>query len=329
MTRPDAALNGTGTATATSNVEVAGRWDMLLYWMSNMGEGSWDRFRSVVAELAGHDRDLSQLRRSLRVRLSDFAHVNFFVADSSRWNTLPPLVAGLVDPANAALLIGARTPRLVSDVQAAAARTGVVVSCEVGSDSPAIIRLEGSPGALTACAVASGIDYADNYAWQLAGALSPIPSLLERPRRDTDQAPINWTSRSYDLHTREWVDGSLRNAACQFTPRYGRPRYFVSNRRRRLLEVASRRDVVYAAAYARGISLAAYDPATRTLSVPVSAPLPEAFARVACLCSGRRADVRQGRLAYDGVPRDVGAVLLTALGQPPAIVANVRGAQEG
>lgn len=329
MIRPDAGPNGTGTATAASDVEVAGRWNMLLYWMSNMGEGSWDRFRNVVAELAGRDGDLSQLRRSLRVRLSDFAHVDFFIADSSRWNTLPPLVAGLVEPASAALLIGARTPRLVSDVQAAAARTGVVFSCEVWDGSPAIIRLEGPSSALTACAVASGIDYADNYAWRLAGALSQIPSLLERPRRDTDQAPINWTPRSYDLHSREWVDGSLPNAACQFTPRYGRPRYFVSNRRRRLLEVASRRDVVYAAAYSRGISLAAYDPATRTLSVPVSAPLPEAFARVACLCSGRRADVRQGRIAYEGVPRDIGAVLLTALGQPRAIVASVRGTQEG
>jgi hypothetical protein len=68
---------------------------------------------------------------------------------------------------------------------------------------------------------------------------------------------------------------------------------------------------------------------TDRVSVPVSAPLPEAFARVACLCSGRRADVRQGRIAYEGVPRDIGAVLLTALGQPRAIVANVIGAQEG
>lgn len=329
MNRPDAALNGTGTVATTSTVEVAGRWDMLLYWMSNMGEGSWDRFRNVVTELAGRDGDLGPLRRSLRVRLSDFAHVNFFIGDSSRWNALPPLVAGLLEPANAALLIGARTPRLLSDVQAAAARTGVVVSCEVSDDSPAIIRLEGSPDTLTACAVASGIDYADNYAWQLAGALSPIPSLLDRPRRDTDQAPINWTPRSYDLRTHEWVDGSLRNAACEFTPRYGRPRYFISNRRRRLREVASRRDVVYAAAYSRGVSLAKYDPATRTLSVPVSAPLPEAFARVAVLCSGRRADIKQGQFSYEGVPREIGAVLLTALGQPPAIAANVRGAQEG
>jgi hypothetical protein len=329
MIRPDARPNGTQTASVTSNVEVAGRWNMLLYWMSNMGEGSWDRFRSVVTQLAGGDGDLSQLRRSLRVRLSDFSHADFFIGDSSRWNTLPPLVAGLVEPTGAALLIGARTPRLVSDVQACAARTGVVVRYEASDDSPAVIRLEGPADALSACAVASGIAYADNYAWRLAGALSAIPSLLERPRRDTDQAPINWTPRSYDLHSRAWVDGSLPNAACEFTPRYGRPRYFISNRRRRLLEVASRRDVVYAAAYSRGVSLAAYDPTTRTLSVPLSAPLPEAFARVACLCSGRRADVRQGRIAYEGVPREIVAVLLTALGQPAAIVANARGAQEG
>jgi hypothetical protein len=326
MSQTEVGSNGTGAAIATSHDAAPRRWNMLLYWMSSVGEGSWDRFRTVVSELAGHDGDLSQLRRSLRVRLSDFAHVDFFISDS-KWKTLPPLAAGLVATGNTALLIGARTPNVLSDVQVAAARHGVVVTCEAWDDSPDDIRLEGTPTALSACAVASGVDYADGYAWRLAAALGPIPSLLDRPRRDTDDAPINWAPRSFDLHSRAWVDGSLPNSACEFTPRYGRPRYFVSNRRRKLLEVNSRRDAVYAAAFAQGVSLAAYDSAARTISVPLSAPLPEAYARAACLCSGRRADVRQGRIVYEGVPRDVGAVLLTALGQPAAIVANVNSSQ--
>lgn len=321
-------LGGAGTSSATSNAAQAGPWEMLLYWMSDAGEGSWDRFRTVVAELARQDRGLTQLQRSLRVRLSDFAHADFFINDSSRWKILPPLAAGLLAPANAAILVGARTPNLVSEVEASAARTGIAVVCETWHDSPAVIRLEGTPSALNACVVGAGIDYADDYAWRLAAALNPIPSLLDRARRDTDHAPINWAPRSFDLHSHEWVDGSRPNTACEFTPGYGRPRYFVSNRRRRLLEVASRRNAVYAAAYAQRISLGAYDAATRTLSAPLSAPFPEAYARVACLCSGRRADVRQGRIVYDGVPSEIAAVLLTALGQPPVIAAMAKDTQE-
>jgi hypothetical protein len=318
----------TPAVAAPAAVATAGRWNTLLYWMSDTGEGSWDRFRNVITELANDDGDLGQLRRTLRVRLSDFGHADFFIGGSSRWKALPPLAAGLMGPTEAALLIGARTPKLLASVRAATAEHGVHISDEALDDSPNVIRLEGPAEALNACAFAAGIDYADSYARRLAATLLPIPLLLDRPRRDTDCTPINWTARSYDLQSYEWVDGALPNSACEFTPRYGRPRYFVSNRRRRLLEVVGRRDAVYAAAYAKGISLATHDTATRTLSVPASAPLPEAYARVACLCSGRRADVAQGQIVYSGVHPEIGAVLLTALGHPRAIIPLTDGAQE-
>jgi len=318
----------TAAASTSTNIATASRWNMLLYWMSDTGEGSWDRFRNVVTELAHDGGDLGQFRRTLRVRLSDFGHVDFFIGGSSRWRTLPPLAAGLMGPIDAAVLIGARTPKLLAGVRAAAAEHGVNTTDEVLDDSPDVIRIEGRAEALNACATAAGIAYADKYARRLAATLNPIPLLLDRPRRDTDCTPINWTPRSYNLHSCTWMDGAMPNSACEFTPRYGRPRYFVSNRRRRLLEVSSRRDAVYAAAYGQGISLAIHDAATGTLSVPLSAPLPEAYARVACLCSGRRADVAQGRIVYSGVHPDIGAVLLTALGQPRAIFTTTHGAQE-
>jgi hypothetical protein len=320
--------SGTGTAASTVDVAVAGRWNMLLYWMSDLGEGSWDRFRNVVAELGGDDQDLSQLRRTLRVRLSDFGHVNFFVGDSSRWQTLPPLAAGLVGVRDAALLVGARTPKLVRDIKAATTGHGVEVVEEAFGDSPDLLRLTGPSDALNACAAVAGIPYAGGYAQRLAGALDPIPVLLARPRRDTDSAPINWVPRSFNLPSLEWVDGALPNAACEFRPRYGRSRYFVSNRRRRLLEVAGRREAVYAAAYTQGVSLAEYAPATRTLSVPLSAPLPEAYARAACLCSGRPGDVAQGRILYSGVDPEIGAVLLTCLGQRRILSPTAGSSQE-
>jgi hypothetical protein len=314
-TSPPFDQTGTG---APSDVAAAARWDLVLYWMSSLGEGSWDRFRSVISELSDADRDLSQLRRTLRVTLSDFGHVNFFIRGSSRWETLPPLLIGLVAHKDTALLVGARTPSLIAALRVAATRHGAEMRCETKDDSPALIRLEGPPSTFGSCAAAAGILYADAYAWRLAAALRPIPSLFERTRRDTDRAPINWSSRSFQLHSRGWVDGVLPRSACEFVPRYGRPRYFVANRRRRLFEIQNRRDAIYAAAHAEGISLATYEPANRTLSVPVSAPLPEDYARVACLCSGQRAEVQQGWIVYQNMPNDLASVLLTALGQPRA-----------
>lgn len=319
---------GAGRAAATAEAAAASRWNMLLYWMSDLGEGSWDRFRKVVTELANDGQDLSQLRRTLRVRLSDLGHANFFVADSSRWVTLPPLAAGLIGVRDAALLIGARSPKLIRDIRAAAAEHRVEMVEEASDDSPDIIRLTGPSDLLNACAAAAGIDYLDNYAQRLTASLDPIPLLLERPRRDTDSAPINWAPRSFNLQSLEWLDGALPSSACEFTPRYGRPRYFVSNHRRRLLEVASRRDAIYAAAYINGLSLAAYEAASKTLSVPLSAPLPATYARVACLCSGRRADVAQRHILYSGVHPEIGAVLLTALGQRRAMSPTSGGSQE-
>ena len=320
--------SATAESPTTMDIAATGRWNMLLYWMSDTGEGSWARFRNIVTELANDGRDLGQLRRTLRVMLSDFGHVNFFIGASSRWETLPPLVAGLMEPIDAALLIGARTPKLVADVRAVAVENDVDMTDERLDDSPDVIRLTGPAEALNACAVATGIDYVDNYARRLAAMLNPVPLLLDRLRRDTDHTPVNWTRRSYNLQSCEWVDGTLPNSACEFTPRYGRPRYFVSNRRLRLLEVASRRGAVYAAAYAKGVPLAVHDPVAGTLSVPLSAPLPEAYARVACLSSGRRAAIAQGRITYSGVRPELGAALMTALGQPRAIAPTTIGAEE-
>lgn len=328
MNPTNASISATATAPATTTAAAAGRWNMLLYWMSDLGEGSWERFRNVVTELTGGEQDLAQLRRTLRVRLSDFGHVNFFVGGSSGWETLPPLAAGLLAPTGTSLLIGARTPQLVHDLKNAATEHGIEVVEEASDDSPDLIRLMGPSDALRECAGVAGIEYSDNHARRLANALDPVPLLLERPREDSDCAPINWAPRAFDLQSREWVDGTLPNAACEFTPRYGRPRYFVSNRRRRLFEIVGRRQAVYAAAYQRGVALAAYEPTTRTLSVPVSAPLPEAYARVACLCSGQRANVSQGRIFYSDVHPEIGAVLLTALGQPATISSAVGGTQE-
>jgi hypothetical protein len=74
--------------------------------------------------------------------------------------------------------------------------------------------------------------------------------------------------------------------------------------------------VVYAAAMVHRVKLAAYDVVTSVLSVPTAVPLPESYARAACLCAGAPAAFDDGQLIYRNVPHTIAAVLLVAAGQP-------------
>src|SRR2546422_4749252 len=49
--------------------------DILLYWMSHLGEGSWTRFAEALREL-DPDADHERLHRKLPVSLSDSGHVD-------------------------------------------------------------------------------------------------------------------------------------------------------------------------------------------------------------------------------------------------------------
>src|SRR5213594_3868521 len=121
-----------------------GAWDLLLYWMSGLAEGSWDRFRGVIQELAATDSDLLQLRRDLRVRLSQMGHADFFVETTSRWRVLPPIVAGLLEPSDAAIVTGARSPAMLSKLAHVASRYGVLMTSDDVDHAPQLIRLQGT-----------------------------------------------------------------------------------------------------------------------------------------------------------------------------------------
>ena len=69
------------------------------------------------------------------------------------------------------------------------------------------------------------------------------------------------------------------------------------------------------AASLRKLALVRYDAHTRVLSTPIFAPLPEIYARSACLCSGTQARIDAGRFFYDNVPSIVATTLITLAGQ--------------
>jgi len=77
-----------------------------------------------------------------------------------------------------------------------------------------------------------------------------------------------------------------------------------------------KRESVYAWALLAGVPIISYDRDAQTLTVPFRAPIPEKFARAACLCSGDVPELSYGRLLYHDVPLDIAAVLMAELGHP-------------
>lgn len=287
--------------------------DLLLAWMTHLGEGSWMSFRKAAEETASGDRDPLEVSRALRVRFSDLCFTDFFVDGTQRWRMQPPMLGGLAAHADTAALYGSRTPALVEALRVAAEAHGARIEEEAFRDCPTFFRVAGERRVLAAIASRIGVIYEPDNWRRVAESIPPIPFLLENTAQEP--APLNWKARCFDFGTRAWVDILSQNAAREFTPIYGQPQYYVRRRSGKLLRMP-KRESLYAAAMLKGVRLINYEPDSRKLSVPLFAPMPALYARAACLCACRPAQIVDGRFVYPDVTPDVAALLMVSAGQP-------------
>lgn len=299
--------------------------DLLLTWMTHVGEGSWLSFRKAVEELADSDRDSLDLCRSLRIGLSDLGYADFFIDGSQQWRMLPPVLGGLTGRENVAALYGSRTPVLIEELRRATGALGGSFETEVFQDCPASFRVIGERQVIAVIAGRIGVAYRPDSAMRIAEGIRPIGYLLETAVAEA--TPLNWKARSFDIEKCAWVDGLLPNAACEFTPSYGHSKYYVHRKSGKLLRMP-KRESLYAAAMLKGVRLIDYKPDAMKLSVPLFAPMPELYARAACLCACRPAEILNGQFVYCDVTPDVATFLMVAAGQPhPGVAVLAEGAR--
>ena len=287
--------------------------DMLLAWMTHIGKGSWIRFRKAVEEVADGDCDPLDLYRALRVRFSDLGFADFFIYDTQQWRMLPPVLGGLAVQKNTVALYGSRTPHLAETLKNVAEEHGCRFEAEILQDCPTLIRVFGDKEEIAAIANRVEIPYESNNARIVAEKAIPIPHMLETATKEL--APRNWQVRSFDFKTGVWVEHLLHNAACEFIPSHGRSKYFVNTKCGKLLRMP-RRESLYTAAMLKRVRLIEYEFNTMKLSTPLFAPMPELYARAACLCSCRPAEILNGRIIYSDVTPEVAALLMVSAGQP-------------
>jgi hypothetical protein len=287
--------------------------ELLLYWMSHRVEGPWAGFKKAVGELTPDSSDRAALVRRIKTALSDIGHADFFIDDTYRWRVRPPMIAGLGGSESAAVLCGSRTPELILSLQAAAAETQCHVSIVESAEGLRRIELSGELGMIAQVAKMIDIPFVPEAPARLMEGIVPIP--LQMEKAPGEEQPSNWDAEYFDVRQMRWLKGIQTNSACRFTPHNGPSKFLLHRRHRKFLRL-SKREAVYASAMLQSADLLLYEPSTALLIVPVTAPLPESLARIACLCTGSQPQFEAGSLIYKSVPCDIAAAILVAVGQP-------------
>lgn len=288
------------------------KWDLLLEWMTHVGSGAWGAFREAVEELA-RDQDLldEQARaRSLRIALSDLGHVDFFVEKSRRWRVLRPALVGL-SKSQEYMFVGGRT-RSILDRLVGTTPANVIVTTSERIPGLTRVHVTGEREAVAALAESVGIEFLADAAATLSARLPPIRAVLDAGQ--PAQEPINWSVRSWSFHDNRWINERLDRTVREYSNRHGVRRYFIHSGKSGLREIEKRASM-YCAAYLRGARIVTYSHGDRRLRVPLWAPMPETYARAACLVGGCLGAVSEGEILFETVDPRVASMLLVGLGQ--------------
>lgn len=300
--------------------------ELLLHWLSHLGEGTWRKFRDAVASMLPPEEDGGAKFVYWSNRLEELGHVDFFVDGSQRWRVRQPMLAGVCSLHGEAVLCGARSPHIVQTLEAAANKEG----CEFVISSlpalPARVAITGTVAQITAVAKQCQLPYRRNYSEAMCDEL---PQLLSAPA-PVEEEPAGWQVRSFDFRANKWINGRLPRTAREYESRFGLLRYFWCDQQNRL-RPAAKREAIYASAAVQRVMLAQYNWQRRSLIMAAATPLPKEFMRAACLCSGMPPNYEGGELVVENVPPSVASLLLVSAGQPHPGVPMLRpeGFKEG
>jgi hypothetical protein len=289
----------------------------LIYWMSHLGEGSWQAFSRAVIQLEGltdqADEDLSRkLVQSTRFRLSEIGSVDFVPEKNRRWQVLPPVLALFPEQPDTAVLCGGRSPRLVSQVHQLAAEHGCEVRSKDGPGLPDHIAISGPADALEAISSATSVRLSTNFAEELIESFVTIEQHLAKA--PLQELMMGWARRYFDLATCRWTTELLPRTVCECTSRYGRTMTFLQISRTKTV-LLPRREAIYGAAALSGVPIVTYNSDTSLLSVPMHAPLPDACARLACISSGNVGLLDGGSVSYGPISPRIAKIILASVGQ--------------
>jgi hypothetical protein len=290
--------------------------NQLLYWMSHLGDGTWESFTNAVTELAEpnekQEDKLPDLIRRTRFRFSDIGSVDFSTEKRRRWRVVEPLLASFSEKPERAILCGGRSPTLIELLKSATNANDGIFEIEQRLSLPDNIVLTANVELLNriacSCRINRSIDFADESIRRSA----PINAQLDRA--PSGNLMLGWKRQYFDLDSKRWISTPVLRSACECVSQYGRRMTFLQISRKKTV-VMPRREAIYAAAMLAGISIVSYD-ASGIFRVPMHAALPEAYARLLCVSSGSIGTIEDGTVCYGPVPPRIARLVMASLGQP-------------
>src|SRR5262245_6967721 len=175
--------------------------NQLIYWLSYLGEGTWELFRRAVAQLAEpSEREeplLLKLTNTLYYRLSDLGFVDFFPNRRRRWEVRPPLLASFFETPEMAVLCGGRSPTLIAGLKSAVLEADCTIETFDRLPLPDHIVLAGNSHKLEALASQIKIRLSPDFAEECIAGVVPIHDAISTA--PTGELMIGWARRYFDL----------------------------------------------------------------------------------------------------------------------------------
>jgi hypothetical protein len=289
----------------------------LIYWMSHLGEGSWQAFSQAVMQLAGPSEhgDEDQFRKlvqSIRFRLSETGAADFTPEKNRRWQVLPPVFASFQEEPKKAVLCGGRSPELVRRLRQLVREHGCEERLSARPLLPDHIIISGPTDALDAIASTTSIRRSADFAEELIESFVTIDKHLANA--PAQELMTGWTRRYFDLTSCRWTTDPLPRTVCECTSRYNRTMTFLQVSRTKTV-LLPRREAIYGAAAMSGVPIISYDAKTSLLKVPMHAPLPDACARLVCISSGNVGVLDGGSVSYGPVSPRIAKIIFASVGQ--------------
>jgi hypothetical protein len=292
--------------------------DILLDAVTYVGNGSWDTLKQMARALSDDPMLAWQASRTLAA----LGHVDLRLDSKTfrmaGWQVAPAALAQAND--GSWVLCGARSYQLVDALETA---LGGAASFEEEDGAPLVVRAPAMPeaearalaGQLKA-PLGGAIEVMPQAAQRLVAALRPLQDAL--PVLALARLPSRGHER-FDLASGAWQPaGDPPRAGAYRVDLHGRLYGFADaqNARDGMMRVVDVLAAKHLAATAGGISLAGYDPRSRTLLTPMGAELPGLLGRAAALSSGLAPQLHAeaGLIAYRDVHPTVAQHIQRCLG---------------
>jgi hypothetical protein len=288
-----------------SGLEVSS-YDLLLTYLSELGSGEWTRFRAAIQGISNNDSDDDQAY-FVKADFEALGHIEFW-PEENLWSVAPAALVQIPSEIGAqAILAGSRFASLMTKLR----DNECICTSQLRAPNRILVN-RASVSDLMRLAEDLNVTWSPNFSERLAKVV-PSTSLLFESAEDSP-APSGWSIQKFeDLR---WVDTSNDRGNGFYRYRYFTTEYRLKweDRCRKL----DRSTGIYEFCRRTGKLIVDYDPASKSLKVPLIAGLPTLAARAATLCSGflpaiERAPSSPPVLAFSNVPEYTARLIRASL----------------